>query len=352
MLNALKAVQAGLSQAAPSAAQTVMLFNADGTPAGKQLAQQLITDMALLGSGYGTCTTAAGTAAKEVAISDFILLKNGIVSVRFQKGITASGATLNVNSTGAKPIYLGGIALAAGVIAENTTAIMQYDGTNFNIIATTQGISASDELLVDLGLPSGLRWATRNIDVTQANGFAASPFQYECSFVSWGNTEMFNPISESAFQHDFGTSNEGPYASTPGAELTADAGLGYDAARANLGGPWRMPTTTEYAELFANIDYLDANGDVIDSATADKRCNYNGVMGLRLRSKNNGKELFFACSGYGDGSSWYGRGSNGYYWASSLHSATYGRYLLFNSGGVNPQYGGSRVDGFAVRAVQ
>ncbi len=44
-LNALKAVQAGLSQAAPSATQTVMLYNADGTPAGKYPAQQLVQDL-------------------------------------------------------------------------------------------------------------------------------------------------------------------------------------------------------------------------------------------------------------------------------------------------------------------
>lgn len=351
-LNALKAVQAALSQAAPGANQYVMLFNADGTPANKYPARQLIQDMATAGNGIAVCSTAAGTPAKVVSVSDFILLKNGIVSVRFTNGISVANATLNVSSTGAKPIQIDGIALPAKAIPENTTVAMQYDGSAWQIIAVNNSAVSSDELLVDLGLPSGLRWATRNIDVTQPNKFAASPFQYECSFVSWGNTEMFNPISASAFQHDFGTNNEGPYASTPGAALTADAGLGYDAARANLGGPWRLPTTTEFAELFSNIDYLDADGAVIDAATADKRCNYNGVMGLRLRSKINGKEIFFACSGYGYGTSWGLRGSYGDYWSASLYSATHGRGLGFHSGGVGPQDGSDRFYGFAVRPVQ
>ena len=59
----------------------------------------------------------------------------------------------------------------------------------------------------------------------------------------------------------------------------------------------------------------------------------------------------FPCSGNGNGSSWNNRGSNGNYWSSSLNSATNGRNLNFNSGGVNPQNNNNRFNGFAVRAV-
>jgi hypothetical protein len=75
-------------------------------------------------------------------------------------------------------------------------------------------------------------------------------------------------------------------------------------------------------------------------------------MGIRLKSRINGKILFFPCSGYGNGSSWYYRGSYGDYWSGSLNSATYGRYLYFGSGGVYPQYSHNRFYGFAVRPVQ
>ena len=60
----------------------------------------------------------------------------------------------------------------------------------------------------------------------------------------------------------------------------------------------------------------------------------------------------FPCSGNGRGASWNNRGSNGYYWSASLHSATNGRNLNFNSGGVNPQNNNNRFNGFAVRPVQ
>ena len=65
-----------------------------------------------------------------------------------------------------------------------------------------------------------------------------------------------------------------------------------------------------------------------------------------------GAGAFFPCSGNGNGQSWNNRGTNGNYWSSSLNSATNGRNLNFNSGGVNPQNNNNRYNGFAVRPVQ
>lgn len=62
--------------------------------------------------------------------------------------------------------------------------------------------------------------------------------------------------------------------------------------------------------------------------------------------------IFFPCSGNGNGASWNNRGANGNYWSSSLYSATNGRNLNFNSGGVNPQNNNNRFNGFAARPVQ
>jgi hypothetical protein len=180
-----------------------------------------------------------------------------------------------------------------------------------------------------------------------------SPFIYECTFFSWGNTEGHNPTSTSAFSYDWGSSNDGPYAQTPGAQLTANAGLSFDAARATLGAPWRDPSTEDFAELFANIDYVQADGEtVIDASQANKLVTVNGIVGIYLKSKINSRLLFFACSGHGRGQSWHDRGSIGYYWSRSLGSQTSGRGLYFFSGGVSPQDNGNRFHGFARRAVQ
>lgn len=360
MANALKAVQSGLTTAAPTSSQTVMLFNSDGTPAGKYNARNLVGDGAYIGMGYGTCSTAATTAAKTVAISNFILVKNGSVAVRFTAGIQVAAATLNVNSQGAKPIYINGGPVQPGDIRAGQTAMMAYDGSHWNIVSLMgmESGGTDQDLYVDMGLPSGLLWAKKNIDATQADGFAASEYQYESSFFSWGNVEPHNPTSNSSFApYSFGSANDQePYVSSEGAkiEYPGVAGPSHDAARTVLGGPWRMPATEDFAELFNSsyTKFIDANGADIASDVTNKLITMNSIVGIRLKSKINGNTLFFPCSGYGNGSSWSNRGSNGLYWSRSLSSAAGGRVLYFASGGVNPQDFSSRFYGFAVRPVQ
>jgi hypothetical protein len=210
-----------------------------------------------------------------------------------------------------------------------------------------------NDYCVDMGLPSGTLWAKRNIftGTGNDNGFAPSEYCYDSTFFSWGNVDGHNPISESAFDYDFGMDNAGPYASTPGAALTGNISPSFDAARVNCGAPWRLPTTEEFGELFNYITYIDANGDDIPVAQDNKLTTVNGVTGLLLKSTVNGKTLFFPCSGIGNGSWWDNRGASGYYWASSLYSETVCRSLSFGSGGVWPQDNNLRFYGFTARPV-
>lgn len=83
---------------------------------------------------YGTCSTAAGTAAKTTTISGFTLYTGVIVSVKFTVTNTASSPTLNVNSTGAKAIYYRGSAISAGYLAANRTYVFVYNGTQWEFI--------------------------------------------------------------------------------------------------------------------------------------------------------------------------------------------------------------------------
>ena len=317
-----------------------------------------------ISQGYGLCTTGTYTKDKTVYIQHFLLLQGGVIHVLFTTPINTELTTLNVSNTGAKPLRILGQNLPAGVIKAQTYATVAYDGVAWNIADMFCPDATFDpaELVVDMGLTSGVKWAARDLDLTKAGGFCDTPFTYEKSFFSWGNIDGHNPVAGSfANVYDWGSVNaqepwyEGqPYGSTPGASLVADIAVGetYDAARANLGAPWRLPTTTEYAELFANIDYLNADGTVKDAAETNKLSTVNGVTGLWLQSKINGNKLFFACSGYGRGQSWGNRGSNGNYWSASFYSARNARYLYFSSGGVGPQGSSDRFYGFAVRPVQ
>ena len=209
-----------------------------------------------------------------------------------------------------------------------------------------------------MGLPSGNRWAVSNIDATGQYFFQESPFQLECSFFSWGNITPHNPVGETEFDYDFGSVNpsapyyEGqPYGNTPGSLLAGNIPLDMDASRKLLGGPWRMPASADFVELFANTIYIDANGNEVDTTKTDKRVNVNGVMGIYLESKINGARLFFPCSGSGFRQSWSNRGTNGGYWSSTFSSDVRARSLAFNNGGVGPQFDNYRYGGLAIRPV-
>lgn len=212
-----------------------------------------------------------------------------------------------------------------------------------------------------MGLPSGVMWSPVNIDIEQPGGFAKSPFQYECSFFSWGNVDGHNPTGPASFSPwSWGAINaQDPwydgqiYGDTPGNTLNGDipVGVDYDAARANLGAPWRMPTLDDFVELFENCVYIDANGNEIETSRVDKRITINGIVGIRLRSEINGNVIFFPSVGFGSGTSLNSRGSNGLYWSSSWLSTRAARFLYFESGGVDPRGSFPRYYGFAVRPV-
>lgn len=86
-----------------------------------------------LGFGYATCDTAAATAAKTAALSSYTLTSNGIVSIKFTNAVGA-GATLNINSKGAKAIYYRGSAITAGVIEAGDTATFIYS-TYYHLVS-------------------------------------------------------------------------------------------------------------------------------------------------------------------------------------------------------------------------
>ena len=83
---------------------------------------------------YGTCSTAAGTAAKTVSLTGFTLVTGAIVTVKFTVTNTAANPTLNVNGTGAKAIMYRGSAISAGYLAANRVYLFIYDGTDYELI--------------------------------------------------------------------------------------------------------------------------------------------------------------------------------------------------------------------------
>ena len=177
---------------------------------------------------------------------------------------------------------------------------------------------------VDLGLPSGLLWGTKNIGATSPTGWGW--------YFSWGNLDGHPEGSGYNFSQDV-------YDATDAASISQDLDASQDAVRAIKGGTWRMPTQYDFAELL-NSAY-----------TTNEWTTVNGVNGRKVTSKINGKSIFFPAAGSYNGTSLNYRGSSGFYWSSSWISATSARHLHFNSSSVNPQSNISRRGGFSMRGV-
>lgn len=195
------------------------------------------------------------------------------------------------------------------------------------------------------------------MDISRPNGFADSPYQYGCSFFSWGNVDGHNPSSNNSFAPwDWGSVNSSApyydgqvYGSTPGCLLEGNIPPSHDAATVLIGNGWRMPSSSEIQELFDGCDFIDAEGNIIEAT--DKRTTMFGVIGIRLRSRVNGNVIFLSATGGGSGAAWNNRGTDGYYWSSSWYSARNARSLLFSPSGANPQFAVYRYYGFPIRPV-
>lgn len=87
---------------------------------------------------YGTSSTASATAAKEVTCTGYSLSAGALIGVFFSLASTAATPTLNVNSTGAKTIYVGGAtpSSTANTLkwSAGTYILFQYDGTYYRYI--------------------------------------------------------------------------------------------------------------------------------------------------------------------------------------------------------------------------
>ena len=197
---------------------------------------------------------------------------------------------------------------------------------------------------VDLGLPSGKKWAIGNIISDGNGGYKVGEETDYGAYFSWGNIVPHFSANGSTFDdsYDFGTSNSGPYASTPGASLGANIPTNdaqHDAALALLGTPWHLPTKDDFQELYDNTD--------------NEWTTINGVAGRKFMKKtDHSVYVFFPAAGRGYGTSLNNRGSYGYYWSGSWYSAYNAYGLYFNSSSVTPQSSSSRYVGISVRAVQ
>lgn len=85
-------------------------------------------------TNYAVCSTSAATQAKTCTCAGFVLTTGAEITVKFTSTNTQNNPTLNVNSTGAKPIYYRGSSIVAGKLAANHTYTFRYNGAQYELV--------------------------------------------------------------------------------------------------------------------------------------------------------------------------------------------------------------------------
>ncbi len=187
---------------------------------------------------------------------------------------------------------------------------------------------------VDLGLPSGALWATCNVGATAPEDygdyFAWGEIEPKSGIYSWETYKYCNGGSDSLTKYCattiYGTSALGTKL------YNTD-----DAARANFGGHWRMPTDSECEELITKCKW--------------EWTTLNGINGYRVTGKYE-RSIFLPANG------WWGKGpesigEKGYYWASTLSIFITSADCMFFSLEKSPEayQRSARCHGIGIRPV-
>ena len=213
------------------------------------------------------------------------------------------------------------------------------------------GAAPTAEQAIDMGL--SVKWAPWNVGASKAeeNGayFAWGEINtketYDWGTYYWMAEGKSNWININKYQIKDGQTdgywydNVGEFIGDGKATLERED----DAATANWGSGWRMPTMAELAELMNE-----------DNCTWTWVENYNDsdLNGYEVKSKTTAGLLFLPAAGDRWDSYLLNAGSYGYYWSSELYSgdADRARFLYFDSG-YRSSYDDDRYRGFSVRAV-
>ena len=281
----------------------------------------------------------AGFAVRPVIGSGHII---NVTASPSEGGIVAGGGfyqewqSCTVTATANTGYYFSYWTENGEVVSTDATYSFFVD-TDKDLVANFAVSSGDDHAYVDLGLPSGTLWATCNVG-------ANTPVD-SGDYFAWGETQPKDTYDWSTYQYCNGNENTLT-------KYCTNADYGYngftdnltillpedDAATANWGSDWRMPTKEEWQELCNN--------------TTVTWTQQNGMKG-RLFTASNGNSLFLPVTGYRYNSSLYNAGYSGYYWSSSLNTGYPSRawYFYFGSGGYNV-LDNSRHYGRSVRPVR
>ena len=172
---------------------------------------------------------------------------------------------------------------------------------------------------VDLGLPSGTKWASCNVGATKPEEYGG--------YYAWGEVEEKEVYDESTYKY------------IPDDSFVDISGTEYDVAHVKWGGKWCMPTSDDIQELLDNCTY--------------EWTILNGVKGTKFTSKSNSSSIFLPAAGrHLTSSDLNFVGEYGYYWSSTKYRyfSDNAYFLFFDSDNANCSFN-DRYVGQSVRPV-
>ena len=192
---------------------------------------------------------------------------------------------------------------------------------------------------VDLGLPSGTKWARCNVGANSETDYGL--------YFAFGETNGYNRFTNGDRTFDrrnYKFSNKSfiynftKYNNTDGKKVLD---LCDDAAHIHMGGKWHMPSSEQIRELIKNTENIwvtDYNNSCI-----------NGRLFI---SKRNDEKLFFHACGLLFAEGYYGLNKSGHFWSSSVdnYRSDCGRDLWFGTVSIST-VNGNRSFGFCIRGV-
>jgi hypothetical protein len=200
-------------------------------------------------------------------------------------------------------------AAQSGLILPNVSLTVDNNTVHYNPSSPVPPTPSHE--YVDLGLPSGTKWATMNVGAS--------------SIIDYGNYYMYGKGSTIYnYSDDPYYGEENPLATSA------------DTAAQVWGGSWHMPTLTQFEELTANTTY--------------EWTTINGVNGGKFTAQNGNYVFFPAAGGWVDGSQSF-VGIDGYYWSSSPDGDGDADQLYLNSEECTITAYGYRNNGCSVRGV-
>lgn len=308
--------------------------------------------------GSATLTPTAPSVITNSAtnITPYSATLNGNITSAGGANVTEKGFVYGTNpnnlsgrtqSGGASSIYNETITgLSQGTIYYYKAYATNSAGTTYGDILTftTNGI-LNEHIWVDLGLPSGTKWANCNIG-------AISPEDYG-EYFAWGETSPKYIYEWNNYRWCDGVytkltkyCNYAQYGNNGFTDNLTTLEASDDAAMANWGVGWRMPTQVEMQELLDNCTYT--------------RTTESGARGCKFTGPN-GNSIFLPAAGYHPyGSSLHDASFYGYYWSCSLGTdyLPYRAWYLFLdfTSGTSGSCGmgnldGDRCSGLSVRPV-